>query len=46
MEYIEHASFIEIYWSLLSLAHFMTFDIFRFLKSTQHSGDVDGFDVF
>ena len=32
MEYMEHASFIEIYWSLVSSAHFMSFTIFRFLK--------------
>ena len=28
MEYIEGALFIEIYWSLVSLAHFMTFSTF------------------
>ena len=28
MEYIEHSSFIEMYWSLVSLPHFMTFTIF------------------
>ena len=33
MEYIEHASFIEIYWSLVSLSHLMTFTIFWFLKA-------------
>ena len=33
---IEHASFIEIFWYLVSLAHFMTFTLFRFFKSTQH----------
>ena len=33
MEYIECASFIEIYWSLVSLAHFMTFTMFYFLKA-------------
>ena len=27
MEFIERASFIEIYWSLVCLAHFMTFTI-------------------
>ena len=33
MEYIECSSFIEIYWSLVSLAHFMIFMIFKY---TQH----------
>ena len=28
MEYTECSSFIEIYWSLISLAHFMIFTLF------------------
>ena len=35
MEYIECASFVEIYWSLVSLTHFTTPNILIF-KSTQH----------
>ena len=40
MKYREHASFIEIFWYLVSLAHFMTFTLFRFIKSTQHLNTV------
>ena len=29
MSYIERVSFIEIYWSLVSLAHFMNFTVIR-----------------
>ena len=33
MECIEHTLFMEIYWSLVSPAHFMTFTIFLFFKA-------------
>ena len=33
---IECSSFIEIYWSLVTLVHFMTFTMFLFFHSTQH----------
>ena len=36
MEYIEQASFIEIYWSLVSLAHLINFTLFSYFKRAQH----------
>ena len=46
-EYMERKYFIEIYWSLDSLAHFMTFTIILFLKALKifNYTFADGFGV-
>ena len=42
MEYVERVSFIEIFWSLVNLAHLINFTIIDFFISTQHLNTVDG----
>ena len=45
MDNIERSLFIEIYWSVVSQAHFMTNYILIFKSTSYHSVDADGFGV-